>query len=182
MDLILQSVEQAVAAGCLLPAVITTLTIPDIAGAVDDPDSRSQTRYVSWLDKHFASKFPAYKGHGIDGTTLYALRCKLLHEGLTSPSAAPIAREAATTKRKRLVAFNVSEGLTVHLSTTTDGVGDEWTVLDTAEFCRDLVAAARSWLSSLAPDSTSMGRLSMLVTVRQGVPGLLEVPVICASV
>lgn len=57
--------------------------------------------------KWFVPRFPEYAKHDIDAVGLYALRCKLLHEGLSDPSRARAATQSAAATRKRLIAFNV---------------------------------------------------------------------------
>jgi hypothetical protein len=94
MDLILASIERAVHSGVFFPAIVTALTVPDIAGAVESPGQGSTRRYVVWFDQFFAGSHPLYGQHGIDGAVMYGLRCKLLHEGLSSPAAAPVAAKS----------------------------------------------------------------------------------------
>ena len=118
MDFILGDIERASQQGALFPAIVTALIVPDIAGAVDSPGAHSQTRYTEWVEKWFAPRFPEYAKHGIDGIGLYALRCKLLHEGLSDPSRAPpAAAQSAAAARKRLIAFNVDPVISMHLCT-----------------------------------------------------------------
>jgi hypothetical protein len=181
MHFILNSIESASRQGQCLPALITALTIPDIAGAIDSPGARSQPRYAKWIEDWFLPMFPVYSNHAIDGLAIYALRCKLLHEGLTNPSEAPAAKHSAASK-KRLIAFNTGQDIVMHLLTSEDAAGDSWTVLHADIFCSEIVATARSWLQARENDLSAMQALNTLVDVRMDVPPLGGVPLICAAI
>ncbi len=183
MQFILDSIDQAAGSGHNFPAVVTALTVPDIAGAVDFPGDGSMKRYVSWVNQWFSPKFPRYGQHGVDGVALYALRCKLLHEGRSDPSKAPASGKSKAASGKRLIAFNVGPGIFVHLCTVTDGTGASWTALRADAFCSDVTAAARRWLVAREGDTRAMSVLASLVDVRMDVPPLSQgVPLICAAV
>jgi hypothetical protein len=183
MDFILDAIESTSQHGHSFPAIVTALTVPDIAGAVDTPNAGSQVRYAKWVDDWFSPSFPCYAQHHIDGFGLYALRCKLLHEGLTNPFKAPAAAKSSAAAHKRLIAFNVGPGTSMHLCTSTDASGDTWTILRSETFCEEIVAAARKWLVTRKADPAAMKRLRDLVDVRLDVPPLSRgVPLICAAI
>lgn len=183
MDFILDAIDRASEQGACFPAVVTALTVPDIAGAVDDPTAGSQARYATWVDSWFAAKCPAYAQHGVDGTALYALRCKLLHEGLSSPSQAPAAKKSLAALHKRLIAFNIGPRFSLHLCTASDAAGDSWTILRAETFCSDMTTAARAWIASQSSNAIAMQALEKLVDVRVNVPPLsFGVPLICAEI
>ena len=173
MDFILGDIERASQQGALFPAIVTALIVPDIAGAVDSPGAHSQTRYTEWVEKWFAPRFPEYAKHDIEGIGLYALRCKLLHEGLSDPSRAPpAAAQSAAAARKRLIAFNVDPVISMHLCTRTDANGETWTVLGAEIFCEEIICVARSWLAARKTEPAAMARLQSLVDVRSDVSPL----------
>lgn len=172
MDFILDAIERASQQGHCFPAVVTALIVPDIAGAEDSPGAGSQVRYTEWVEKWFAPTFPEYAEHDIDGVGLYALRCKLLHEGLSDPSRARVALKSAAATRKRLIAFNVDPVIAMHLCTKTDAHGETWTVLGAEVFCEEIVLVARSWLAARKTDPATMARLQSLVDVRSDVSPL----------
>jgi hypothetical protein len=183
MNFILDAIESAARQGQLFPAVVTALTVPDIAGAVDSPSAGSQARYAKWVEEWFSPRFPAYAEHTIDGFALYALRCKLLHEGLSDPSKAPAATKSAAASQKRLIAFNVGPGISMHLCTSFDASGDSWTVLRAETFCSEITSAAREWIAVRKTDPAAMAILRSLVDIRMDVPPLSRgVPLICASI
>lgn len=183
MEFVLDAIDSASRQGHCFPAIVTTLTIPDIAGAVDSPGAASQARYVQWIDDWFSPRFPAYVEHHIDGIALYALRCKLLHEGLTDPSQAPIAGKSAAAAHKRLIAFNVGPNISMHLCTSWDADGDSWTIVRAEQFCSDITSTARDWLAARKSDPAAMQMLATLVDIRMDVPRLTRgVPLICAAI
>ena len=183
MEFILNSIDSASQRGQCFPAVVTALTVPDIAGAVDSPAIGSQARYIKWIDDWFTPRFPAYGQHQIDGVALYALRCKLLHEGLSDPSQAPVASKSPAASHKRLIAFNVGPMGVAHLVTSADSVGDTWTILRAEVFCSNLTATARDWIAARKADPVAMQALQALVDIRMHVPPLSHgIPLICAAV
>lgn len=99
MHFILDAIESASRQGHCLPALITALTVPDIAGAIDWPGAGSKSRYAKWIDVWFSPRFPSYLQHDIDGVAIYALRCKLSHEGLTDPSQASASRRSTASRK-----------------------------------------------------------------------------------
>lgn len=183
MEFILDAIDSASQQGQCFPAVVTALTVPDIAGAVDSPGAGSQARYVTWIDSWFSPRFPTYVEHHIDGAALYALRCKLLHEGLSDPSQAPAASKSAAASHKRLIAFNVGPKISMHLCTSSDAAGDSWTILRAETFCSDITSAARDWIATRRSDPAAMQMLKTLVDIRMDVPPLSRgVPHICAAI
>ena len=70
MEFILDAIDSASRQGQCFPAVVTALTVPDIAGAVDSPGVDSQPRYIKWIDDWFSPRFPPYAEHHIDGVAL----------------------------------------------------------------------------------------------------------------
>lgn len=183
MEFILNAIDSASQQRQYFPAIVTALTVPDIAGAVDFPAAGSQSRYVSLIDKWFLPQFQNYQAHAIDGVALYGLRCKLLHEGLSNPSQAPAASKSVAAARKRLIAFNVGPGISMHLCTSSDKSGDSWTILRAETFCSEITSAARQWLTARKTDIAAMQRLQALVDIRTDVPPLSRgVPLICAAI
>jgi hypothetical protein len=182
MEFILDAIDRASRQGQCFPAVVTALTVPDIAGAVDFPGVGSQTRYVTWIDAWFSPRFRDYGDHGVDGVALYALRCKLLHEGLSDPSQARVASKSAAASHKRLIAFNVGPGV-LHLLTKADVVsGDTWTILRAETFCLDIISTARDWVAARKSDPAAVQMLNALVDVRTTTPVSSGFPVVCAAI
>jgi hypothetical protein len=183
MELILGSIDDALSKGALLPALMTTLTVPDIAGSVDAPGTGSAARYAAWCDAWLTPPASDYYKHGVDGVALYALRCKLLHEGLTDPSAAPASSKSPTAKNMKLIAFNVGTRGVFHLCSSKAASGTIQVILRTEIFCADLVKGARSWLAGKKSDAAAVAILNRVVDIRMSIPGLSNgIPLLCSLV
>ena len=88
---LLQEIQTCQEKGLIFPALFMSLSLPDLCGKIDDPNSKSKARYIKWFNKyvdpeinplHYA--FPETKaGHEFDAKACYALRCSLLHAGDT---------------------------------------------------------------------------------------------------
>ncbi|MBA7504750.1 hypothetical protein ES706_03404 [subsurface metagenome] len=87
MKQLIDSVESSIKAENWYAALILTLTLPDIAGKIDNPNSASNSRYAAWFDKYVGEKYKAKIGADkvehifLSGNDCYALRCSFLHEG-----------------------------------------------------------------------------------------------------
>jgi len=61
------------------------LTLPDICGKLESPNSSSSKRYIKWFDQYLGEKYSAEiqgkKTVFITGRDAYALRCSYLHGG-----------------------------------------------------------------------------------------------------
>ncbi len=165
------------------PLFFVALTIPDIAGAVDSPGAVSQARYSNWINKFFIPKFPSYQSHDIDGFMLYALRCKLLHQGHTDPSKAVAAKKSSSKTTKRLLAFTFDSSFQIHLGSHFLADGTSYTTLYAEEFCQEICEVAREWVSIRLADPVAKQKIEELVDVRvvEMFPGL-NMPALCALV
>lgn len=98
MKLLVESIRNAVEKDCLIPALISSLTIPDAMGQLLYPNlvlhngKRAAGRqYVKWFDDWAANDFlfsgdPSNEGETIpgqifNGKMCWKLRCSLLHSG-----------------------------------------------------------------------------------------------------
>ena len=184
MEFILKSIEDAVQRQALFPAIITSLTVPDIAGSVTSPDgTATRASYIKWVDDWFISMHPSYGGRsGFDGSVLYALRCKLLHQGQSDPSKTHVAEKSTAAATKRLVAFNVGPGARFHLCTAKNPNGQTQTILRAENFCVEMVQAGRAWLTKCQQDPQTTAKLASLVDIRTEIPQLSSgIPLICAE-
>jgi len=146
-----EAVEQAIAQGNWYAALMTTLTLPDIIGRIEDPTTSSSARYIDWFDRFVGARYSATVGRDpqptvfLTGADCYALRCALLHEGSDS-----ILRQRA---RSSLEAFRFvapRPGRIVHNNRIRDTL-----LVQVDIFCRDVIAGVASWehmLPSMAVD------------------------------
>src|SRR5687768_8735608 len=78
MDKLIDSVELAIATENWYAALMTAITLPDIAGKIEFPNAHSQKRYADWFERYMRDKYKF-----LSGDDCYALRCSLLHEGVS---------------------------------------------------------------------------------------------------
>ena len=87
MNNLLQSIGQSLNTGNYYAALAMALAIPDICGWIEDPNSKSKARYISWFERYLQSKYVRQatahmpEHTFLTGSDCYALRCAFLHEG-----------------------------------------------------------------------------------------------------
>jgi len=157
------AVERSLQSRNWYAGLIVALSLPDIAGWVENPGQGSQARYAAWFD-HFVG--PAYTGQVrgaphkfLSGNDCYALRCSLLHEGRDQTSHQR-ARDALD--RFRFVAPR--SGLMIHCNQAGNRLQ-----LQVDLFCRDVCRGIAAWVDSIpASDTGRRGRLAELAMIDFG--------------
>ena len=67
-------------------ALLVALTLVDICGRLENPNSIVRDRYIDWFNQHLQNKFTRRVGSGpqehvfLNGYDFYALRCAYLHQ------------------------------------------------------------------------------------------------------
>ena len=91
MNNLIESINMSLKTGNWHAALITALILPDIAGKVEFPfEGGTAKRYSDWFDKYCKEYYTSQIGPNheiitfLNGNDCYALRCSLLHEGITS--------------------------------------------------------------------------------------------------
>jgi hypothetical protein len=136
IDGLLDEVEAALDSGLYRVALLTALTIPDIAGALDAPDGVANgARYVAWFDTWAAPRFERFGAQVITGEDCYQYRCVLLHQG----------RGSHPKSRYRQSIFVLPKAGNIMAPVTMQTKSDS-VVLDVPDFCRSLTHAASDWL------------------------------------
>ncbi len=157
---ILNQIEQALDANIYYLALFTTLSIPDICGALDSTNGGSKKkRYINWFDKHVvpqtASRLqsqtlprpvadslsetlgvPQLNAPLLTGVICYQFRCSLLHQGRARVHKKPLARVLFLEPRKSTIRIDMNQA-------------DDALVFDLHLFCRDVVDATRKWLGQV---------------------------------
>lgn len=89
----IESIMEALQKECFLPALALALTIPDICGQVEYPESNPGTRYKKWFNKYVRQYFSfsvpdlswvdnsKLQNCYFTGEMCYSLRCAFLHSG-----------------------------------------------------------------------------------------------------
>jgi hypothetical protein len=153
-------IEAALTVGLYYLAVASSLALPDICGALENPDGKATSqRYKDWFEIWLAAKYP-----NITGDDMYRLRCGVVHEGrFDHPSMAYDA-----------IAF-VIPGSRFHMHNcifeNNGGVQEKIMVLDPVQFCRDVIAAVAVWMAAKQNDPNVQANIQRLVQYRpQGIP------------
>jgi hypothetical protein len=130
MELLLNEIDLAAQAGLWIIAIHGALAVPDICGALAEQDGLAKkSRYIAWFEENL----PRYGS----GKEFYFFRCSLLHQGTTShPEGLDRVIFACARQQVKLHCVGINGCL----------------VMDAPDFCSDVTAAARKWLSLKAND------------------------------
>ena len=155
MDALLDQIEASLGSGHYLLSLYTTLTIPDIAGALSSDNGRaSGPKYASWFERWVRPRFyetvlasvPAEHRQYITsmespltGDACYRFRCSLLRQGSTHHPDSPYSRIM-------FVEPGAMAG-SIHGCTMNDAL-----CIDLNEFCREVISGARLWLAAVETD------------------------------
>ncbi len=133
-NILLNQIEKCLQADLYYVAIMTSLVIPDIGGAVDSANGKTdQKKYVNWFDK-YAKR--AYMGKvGLSGGQCYYLRCSMLHQGIT--------------EHKKIKARFVSfESLNIPPNFISIDTNKE-VMIEPKNFCNSMIYAAYNWLEDV---------------------------------
>jgi hypothetical protein len=84
MHTVLSQVQKAKEAGLYYVALISALSVPDIAGALESQDGRaSRKRYIAWYKCWVQPRLrqKREKDNPFSGEACYSFRCSMLHQG-----------------------------------------------------------------------------------------------------
>ncbi len=156
----LASVRKAAEQENWYAALGMALTLPDIAGKVDEPAARSNARYVRWCSTYFEPRYMNCQTGvtWLSGGDVYALRCAFLHEG-SSDTSRQRARQAYG--RFRFI-YPPKSGMVVHCNRVNDHLQ-----LQVDLFCEDMCIATKSWLEQAESDRTRRRRLDQQMRIER---------------
>ena len=199
-DFLLQ-IEKSLEADLYYLSLISCLTIPDIAGALDSRDGIvSRSRYSAWYDRWVRPQFPrltypgASKGFWmfmgktespLIGKECYRFRCSLLHQGSSQYGAGNAAETPMEFLRVMLGIDNRRFQRIVFIEPGSTTLELHYQVLgnalciDLRRFCQEVLAGAREWLDqaeSTEPFQTNYQRFARRHP--EGLLGISGVPVI----
>ena len=175
---LVKSIERAVEEGHLLSGIITALTVPDVAVAAMNLDNHTNgPRYAAWVDRWFHQQLPHYReAFSLDGTTLYAIRCTLLSQGMATP-----ARSMARPRGNRAVVKRQLCFTSENVNNRALDLGGILTIcINAREFSLGMAGAGRAWLAQ--SDHSVQSRVHSLVEVRNGTQQIdPETVVVCVD-
>jgi hypothetical protein len=160
---LLGQIEIAVNSGLYYLALMGSLSIPDICGAIESPNGWAKpNKYKKWFNQYVA---PKYKDM-LTGEDCYYFRCSLLHQG---SSQNPNSRYSRIFFIEPSVTRNI-----YHCNKVNDALN-----IDVRIFCKDVISGALSWLDQ--HEGTALFRKNYDKCIRRypnGIPGFVPYPVI----
>lgn len=166
MQDLIASVESALQTHNWYAALTLTLTLPDIAGRIDNPNKGSKSRYIEWFDKYVAHNYQRVIGvisreeepnkvAFLSGLDCYALRCSYLHEG----------KSQIIHQRSRDVLDDFEFVIppprqSIHLIRNNNKL-----LLQVDEFCIDLLSGLRKWLKDIENDGEKQAELNTFLRI-----------------
>jgi hypothetical protein len=171
MQHLIDSIEQTINTKNWYAALMLALTIPDITGKIDSPNTGSNKRYADWFDIYLGEKYKAMMGQPkteyifLSGNDCYALRCSFLHEG----------KSKITHQRAREVLedfqFNAPlEGMTVHCNSSGNKLQ-----LQVDIFSKDIIEGIQKWLIDIKDDAQKQLELNKFLNITQIREGALRI-------
>ena len=150
----LEEIKQGLKHTCYFGALALALTLPDICGKAEFPESSVRERYTKWYDKQFGDylrNIPFVEESTnrpyISGELLYQLRCSFLHSGN-----AIIENEARIEMQNKSIIFELE--ITEHYNDFTpfteiytydDITEKQHLIVNVEGLCRVLISIAQSY-------------------------------------
>jgi hypothetical protein len=130
---LLDQIDSSSSGGNFFVALIASLAVPDICGAMESPNGKaSPAAYMSWFDSWVSSAYITNGTPLIDGTTCYYYRCAALHQARA---------QHPKLGYSRIIFIEPGHGLVMHRNVLNDVLN-----IDVRIFCSDITHGARQWL------------------------------------
>lgn len=160
---LLEQIERALDANLYFLALLGSLVIPDICGAIGSEDgTATREKYINWFAKYATNICPF-----LSGEDCWRFRCSLLHQGSSQ-------HEKSRYKRVLFVDPNATTNV-FHCNVLNDALN-----IDIRIFCLGMVAAARRWLDEV--EGTELFKRNMQKFMQRYpnwlVPYIVGVPVV----
>ncbi|MFG6573935.1 hypothetical protein ACGYLO_20435 [Sulfitobacter sp. 1A13353] len=145
MEVYLKSLEQCIEAGNWPAALCLALSLPDMAGTVENPNGEPRQRYMDWFNDWIGPKYRTQLLMGqqtfLSGADCYGLRCAVLYQG----------QDASEARHRHNV--NIFERFRFTISKADHCVRKSHNFhLNAERFCRDLMEGCEAWLKSARRD------------------------------
>lgn len=153
MQVFVTSLEQCLKAENWPAALCLALSLPDMAGAVENPEAKLRKRYAQWFDRWVGPKYRTNVLSGqhafLSGAECYALKCAMLYQGCDADNDR---RKDAT---DALSWFHFTQIATEHCKHKNRVLQ-----LHTDRFCRDVGEGCEAWLKSIKNDVSKTAALN----------------------
>ncbi len=161
VDQFTSSIRQAITQGNWHAALYVSLTMPDICARLESENERtSSTKFIAWFDRYLAQRYKSELGHSeehvfLSGSDCYALRCAMLHEGVSDISSQRL-QETLSRFHFSVVGSHCNQF-------------DSVLQLDVPTFCNDVCNAVDQWLGDFKVlHADKLYRLNTLLRVHVG--------------
>lgn len=163
MEKYLSEIEAALSHGLCFIALQSTLTLPDICGALtSDGTERVKERYVNWYNQYFQPKYQLM----LSADDCYRLRCTNLHQGSFQHD------KSSFTKIIFIDSDSMFDNNTISI-TTPEGISEKIYTLHIKTFCTDMINAVREWLQIVKNNDNFKKNYSKMVKVHEeGLPSI----------
>jgi len=151
---LLEQIELCLQQRLYYVAIMASLVIPDIGGAIDSNtriEARIRIRYVTWFDKYVK---PRYTGNlNLTGDECFYLRCSMLHQGKTKPD-----------NDKTKVSFMdfPQSNSPVNPFSLQNDLG---LLIEPRTFCNNMIYAAYNWLEVVHDDDLFKKNMKNFMTL-----------------
>lgn len=162
MDELIRQIRVASDAGLYYLALLGTLSLPDMCGALASTDGKaSGSKYKDWL----RDNVPEQSG---SADLIYGLRCSLLHQGRALPhgSIFPVA-----------FTFPTANSGDVHNCEIQVG-NDQVAVFSIPVFVAEVTGGAETWLREYGATNTVTRNLEKFARLRTELPPFFHGPII----
>jgi len=133
---LLSQIEQSLELDLYFVAIMTSLVIPDIGGAIDSENGKTEkNKYINWYDKYVKSKY--INSRPLTGSECYYLRCSMLHQGITKNSNNP--------ENISFMSFPQSNS-SVNPFSLDNHLG---LIIEPKTFCNNIIFGAYDWLDTV---------------------------------
>lgn len=161
MKQLIDSVESSLKTENWYAALITAITLPDIAGKITYPITASGKRYADWFNKYVGDKYKSQVGAKLiehtflSGNDCYALRCSFLHEGISD-----IRNQTARDVLEDFEFVTPPKSGRIHCNQS-----DTKLQLQIDLFCNDMLDGIREWLKDIEKDPIKQRALDALIKI-----------------
>ena len=157
MNNFINSILHSLATENWYAAITLALTLPDICGAINVPGkNNSQARYSAWFDKYVGDKYSMTNHDGnvcifMNGNDAYALRCALLHEGISN-----VSNQRARSEVQEKFIFHHSRVAYLHKLKDKGKL-----LIDIKTYCNDILNGVSEWQNDVSNDIDDRRRNSI---------------------
>lgn len=148
MEFLLKEIEYALNNGLYFVALQSTLTLPDICGALQSSDGvTTRDDYITWYDTYAKES----SSNAISGQDCYYFRCSCIHQGTS---------QNPRSSYKRIIFLIPNNSYTMHNNIINDALN-----IDIKIFCSNIISAVRKWEQEIKNDPNFIRNYDKLIKV-----------------